>query len=99
MITITAILRAKPSHADDMLAALRRVADHVRESEPGTQGFHVCRDLKDELAFTTYERFVDHDAMETHNAVAAARFVEEAGAWLDGPVTLLTGQEMEAVSK
>lgn len=99
MVTITAVLRAKPGHGDDMLAALRRVAAEVRDCEPGTTGFYVCRDVKDALAFTTYERFVDQAAMDRHNSTAAARFVEEAGAWLDGGVTLLTCEEMEAVSK
>ena len=99
MVTITALLRAKPGHGDDMLAALRRVAAYVGASEPGTRGFHVCRDLQDPLAFTTYERFVDQAAMDLHNEVAAARFVAEAGGWIDGDVTLRTGEEMEAVSK
>lgn len=98
MVTITALLRAKPGHGDDLRAALGRVADFARTNEPGTLGFYVCRNMTDELAFTTYERFIDQAAMDTHNQGAATRFVAEAGGWIDGAVTLLTGTEVEAVS-
>lgn len=98
MITITAILRARPGEEEALLAGLRAVAAHVRAAEPGTLGFFVSRDLKDPALFTTYERFADVAAMETHNGSAAvARFFAEAGPLLEGPVTLLQCQEMEAV--
>ncbi|MDQ1081675.1 putative quinol monooxygenase [Pseudoroseomonas cervicalis] len=100
MISITAILRAREGEGERLAAALGAVAAHVREKEPGTLGFYIARDLQDPARFTTYERFADVAAMESHNGSdAVARFFAEAGPLIDGPVTLLHCQEWEAVQK
>ncbi len=89
MITITAILRAKPGAEAEMQAALLAVAAHVRAAEPGTADFFVSRDTGTPAVFTTYERFRDRAAMDTHNGSAAvATFFAAATPILDGPVTL-----------
>ena len=67
MITLNAILRAKPGQADKLAQALGQIGDYVEANEPGTVSFYVGRDTEDPLVFNTYERFVDHEAMNVHN--------------------------------
>ena len=99
MLSITAVLRAKPGKEAKLLAALLDVAVHVRANEPGTLGFHVSRDLEDPAVFTTYERFADRAAMDAHNGSdAVARFFHAARPLLDGPVTLHSCEEEVAVT-
>jgi quinol monooxygenase YgiN len=89
MITITAVLRAKPGMEAELQAALLAVAVHVRAAEPGTVDFFVSRDVETPAVFTTYERFRDRAAMDTHNGSAAvAAFFAAAEPILDGKVTL-----------
>ncbi|WP_207483261.1 putative quinol monooxygenase [Arenibaculum pallidiluteum] len=97
MITITAVIRAKPGTEGTMADALLAVAENVRASEPGTLGFYVSQKLDDPCVFTTYERFADQAAMDAHNGSAAvARFFETAQPILDGPVILEIGREMSS---
>jgi quinol monooxygenase YgiN len=97
MLTITAIIRAKPGEEGTMRQALLDVATHVAANEPETLGFFVSVDNADPCVFTTYERFVDQAAMDRHNGSAAtARFFAIAKPILDGPVTLLTCSEVSA---
>ena len=56
-----------------------------------------ARDARDPCVFTTYERFTDTAAMDTHNSSAAvARFFATAKPILDGEVMLHVGEEMWA---
>lgn len=97
MITITAILRAKSGAEAELQAALLTVAAHVRAAEPSTVDFFVSRDTETPAVFTTYERFRDRAAMETHNGSAAvAAFFATAKPILDGPVILHTCDEIGA---
>ena len=99
MLSITAVLRAKPGDEAKLLSALLDVAAHVGANEPGTLGFHVSRDLDNPAVFTTYERFADRAAMDAHNASdAVARFFQIARPILDGPVTLHSCEEVEAAT-
>ncbi len=99
MLSITAVLRAKPGEEAKLLAALLDVAAHVRVNEPGTLGFHVSRDLDDPMIFTTYERFANRAAMDAHNGSdAVAQFFDVARPILDGPVTLHRCEEKAAVT-
>jgi quinol monooxygenase YgiN len=97
MITITAIIRAKPGHDTALRQALLDVAANVRANEPDTIGFFVSQDASDPCVFTTYERFTDRAAMERHNrSEASTRFFAVAKPILDGPVTLITAAEISA---
>ena len=88
MITLNAILRAKPGCADELERALVEIGDYVARHEPGTAGFYVGRDSEDPLNFNTYERFVDRQAMDAHNESAyRAEWGAKYGALLDGGVT------------
>ena len=99
MLSITAVLRAKPGEEAKLLAALLDVAGHVRANEPGTFGFHVSCDLEAPTVFTTYERFANRAAMDVHNGSdAVARFFHAAHPLLDGPVMLHSCEEVEAVT-
>ena len=88
MITLNAILRAKPGQADELAQALREIGNYVDANEPGTISFYVGRDTEDLLVFNTYERFVDHEAMKAHNE---STYREEWGAkygpLFDGDIT------------
>lgn len=95
MKTITAIIRCKPGSEETMKQGLLDVAANVRANEPGTIGFFISQDPDDPCVFTTYERFQDQAAMETHNnSAAVAAFFAIAQPILDGEVTLLTCDEL-----
>ena len=78
-----------------MRTALLAVAGHVRDNERETIGFFVSQSSEDPCVLTTYERFADRAAMDRHNSSAAvAEFFAIAGPILDGPVTLITADEI-----
>ena len=95
MMTITAIIRAKPGHADTVKQALLDVIAHVRRDEPDTLDYYIGQSADDPNLFTTFERFRDRAAMEKHNSSAAvAKFVEVAGPVLADKVILHTCNEL-----
>lgn len=97
MLTITAIIRAKPGCDRRLQDALAAVAEHVRANEPDTLGFFVSQDLENPCVFATYERFSSRAAMDLHNGSAVvAEFFSIAQPLLDGPVTLITSREVSA---
>lgn len=97
MRTITAIIRVKQGGEAAMRAALLDVAAHVRANEPGTVGFCLSQATSDPCLFTTYERFVDDDAMDRHNgSQAVAAFFAKAKPLLDGDVILVAAGEFSA---
>jgi quinol monooxygenase YgiN len=97
MVSITAVIRCRAGHEDTMARALLDVAQYVRDAEPETRAFFVSRDTGDPRVFTTYERFTDTAAMNTHNSSAAvARFFATAKPLLDGEVVLHICEEVWA---
>ncbi len=95
MLTITAIIRAKKGHEGTMRQGLLDVAANVEKNEPNTIGFFISQDAHDPCVFATYERFSDQAAMDNHNnSNTVARFFAIAEPILDGPVTLLTAEEI-----
>jgi len=99
MITITAIIRIRKGYEHTMRQALLEVAQNVAANEPDTLGFFISQDIDDPCVFTTYERFTDRDAMDTHNnSDTVARFFGIAKPILDGEVTLVTSTEISAKS-
>ena len=96
MVTLTAILKCAIADAEAVQAALLQVVEQVRANEPGTLGYFVARSNEDAIAvFTTYERFADETAMETHNgSPAVAQFFETAGPLLTEPATIVMAQEI-----
>jgi quinol monooxygenase YgiN len=97
MITITAILRARPGAQDAMHQALRDVAAHVAQHEPDTLGYFVSQGRDDPSVFTTYERFADEAAMDRHNnSDAVATFFRIAKPLLDGDAIVHTCREVDA---
>lgn len=98
MLTITAVIRARPGCEQTMRDALLTVAENVRANEPETLGFFVSQDPNDPCVFTTYERFIDQAAMDRHNnSETVARFFAIAKPILDGDVTLVTTREIFAM--
>ncbi len=95
MKTITAVIRVRAESVDRMKSALLDVAANVAANEPGTKGFFICQDDKDPCVFTTYERFDDQAAMDTHNnSDTVAAFFDVAKPLLDGDVILHTCDEV-----
>jgi quinol monooxygenase YgiN len=95
MITITALIRVKKGAEAPMREVLQRVATYARDHEPGTVDFFVTAGLDEPNAFTTYERFVDREAMERHNAADVVKEVHRvAASILDAPIILETGEEI-----
>lgn len=97
MLSLTALIRAKPGHEGLIEAELAKVAAHVAAHEPGTAGYHVSRSSQDPTLFLTYERFADQAAMDLHNnSPAVAAFVDATkDAWA-GPIEIHAGQELSA---
>ncbi|MEM7522725.1 MAG: antibiotic biosynthesis monooxygenase [Pseudomonadota bacterium] len=99
MITITAVIRAKPGAEAALEDALLEVARYVETHEADTVGFHLSRSLDDPRVFTTYERFLSEEAKDAHNASpATTAFFEVAESLIEPPVTLHTAEEISAKS-
>jgi quinol monooxygenase YgiN len=97
MMTLTAIIRAKPGHADTVRNALLAVIDSVRRDEPDTINYYVNQSPDDPNLFTTFERFRDQAAMDRHNnSPAVAKFVEVASPVLADKVIIHTCNELAA---
>jgi quinol monooxygenase YgiN len=97
MLTITAVIRAKPGHEDAVERALWAVIAAVKAGEPGTLAYFVSRGQDDPTVFTTFERFRDQAAMTLHNdSRAVAEFVAATRDSLAGPVVLHSCRELDA---
>ena len=87
MIVQIAFLRCRPDQADNLAAALARVAAVAIHDEPETLDYLVLRGPLggDTILFTTVETFSCPDAMEAHNTSACvAAFFDDAGPMLSG---------------
>ncbi len=95
MITLNAILKAKPGSEETLHQALVEIGDYVSHNEPGTVGFFVGRDTSDPLIFNTYERFVDTEAMDAHNGSPyRAEWGDKYGDLFDGEITHYVCEEI-----
>lgn len=95
MITITAVIRVKRGAEAAMRKALMEVVEHVRIQEPKTIDFFVSVGVTEPNVFTTYERFVDYEAMEAHNASTVVKEVHRvAQPILESAIVLETGMEI-----
>lgn len=95
MIALTAILRVKEGHEEEVKTALLKVVEHVRQNEPETIAYFAGQDAKDPQAFNTYERYADMAALERHNnSAAVAEFFSLAQPLLDGEPTVVISREI-----
>ncbi|MEX2518123.1 MAG: putative quinol monooxygenase [Paracoccaceae bacterium] len=95
MQTLTAIIRVRAGHEDEVRAALIKVGEYVRANEPETLGYTVAQDPDDPLLFTTFEQFTDEAAMDRHNnGPGSTAFFAVAGPLLDGPATVVTAKQI-----
>jgi quinol monooxygenase YgiN len=82
-----------------MHEALLEVVSSVRANEPATVGYYISQDATDPCVFTTYERYLNREAMDRHNnSETVARFFGIAKPMIDGDVTLVTGTELSTKS-
>jgi quinol monooxygenase YgiN len=97
MITITAVIRARPGQETNLKDALCAVADNVARNEPETLDFYISQDIADPAVFTTYERFASEAAKDAHNGSAAvATFFSRADILIEQPVILYTCAEISS---
>ena len=97
MMTITAIVRAKPERDDEIEEALLAVAEYVAKNESKTIGYYVSRKLDDPLIFTIYARFEDRAALDAHsNSAIVSRFQTQTRPALDGEPVVEIGEEISA---
>jgi quinol monooxygenase YgiN len=94
MITITAIIKAKPGHEAEVYQALLTSGTEGSTNEPGTIGYHIGRAVDDPSTFTTFERFTDKAAMDHHNATTGKKFFDAVGDLLDGPPAFAICEEV-----
>ncbi len=95
MHCLTAIIRVQAGHESTVRDALVKVGEFARLHEPDTIGYHVTQDPDNRQVLATFERFTDRAAMERHNEGAGSKaFFATAGGLLDGPVTVMTGEEI-----
>ena len=95
MHALTAIIRAQKGSEALVYSELLKVGAYAREHEPDTIGFFVAQDLEDPCVFTTYERFIDKTAMESHNNGAGSQgFFAVANKFLDGEVIVVIAKEV-----
>lgn len=95
MIALTAILRVKPGHEEEVKTALLNVVEHARANEPETIAYFAGQDAKDAQVFNTYERYADMAALERHNnSDAVGAFFALAQPLLDGEPTVVISREI-----
>ncbi len=97
MIVLTAIIRIQKGHEETVKKELLRVADYAASEEPGTVAYYCGQDPDDPTVFSTYERYRDRAAMDTHNGSdAVAAFFAIAKPLLDGEVIIQVSEEIFA---
>lgn len=69
MLTVVAILRAKPGEEAALGEVMTKLAAEVKH-EPGNQRYDLFRSMADPTAILVYEDYVDQAALETHTASA-----------------------------
>ncbi|WP_315764417.1 MULTISPECIES: putative quinol monooxygenase [unclassified Bradyrhizobium] len=63
----TALLKAKPGRASELIALLRALANHSR-SEPGNLRWDLWQDQSDKTTFIIDELYKDAASVEAHRA-------------------------------
>lgn len=97
MIVLTAIIRIQKGHEDTVKQELLKVANYAASEEPGTIAFYCSQDPDDPTVFSTYERFRDRAAMDTHNnSDMVAAFFAVAKPLLDGDAVIQICEEIFA---
>jgi quinol monooxygenase YgiN len=100
MMTITALLRAKPGKEAALRDLLLEVAADVAASEPGTIGYVVSQSTDDPRLLITHERFADRAAMDRHNGSAAvAKAISRLPELLAEPAAIHTANELSGLAR
>ncbi|HWQ15020.1 MAG TPA: putative quinol monooxygenase [Roseiflexaceae bacterium] len=68
MIVLVVKYYVNPGHGDAVAEALTRMAQLVREREPGCRMYHVCRATDNPDTFLLYEQYDDEAARAAHRA-------------------------------
>ncbi|MGH0030975.1 MAG: putative quinol monooxygenase [Myxococcota bacterium] len=67
MIAVTAELKAKDGRQEDLEAQLGRLAEQVRDGEPGCRLYVFARSKHDPQLYVTLERYDDEEALAAHS--------------------------------
>lgn len=92
MVSLTALIRAKPGSEDAVLEALLAVGEYAAAHEPGTLDYTVVQSQSDPTSFVTQERFADEAAMTAHNEGAGSKAFFAATEGMLGEVVVHTGR-------
>ncbi len=68
MITLIATFKVKEGKMDEVKKLLRKIADHVKKTEPGCLEYIPHTVKGDENTIIFYEKYIDKDAFTTHSA-------------------------------
>jgi (4S)-4-hydroxy-5-phosphonooxypentane-2,3-dione isomerase len=66
MIVLVARYHGKPGQGNAIEAALKRMAPHVAEKEPGCTFYQASRSQENSDLFLLYEHYVDETALLAH---------------------------------
>ena len=66
MRALLARYRGSPGSGDEIERTLQRMAEAVRDDEPGCVLYRAARSTEDPDMFLLYEEYVDQDALEAH---------------------------------
>lgn len=67
MISVTAELKVKPGRQDDLEAQMGRLAEQVRDGEPGCRMYVFARSKHDPCLYVTLERYENDEALAAHS--------------------------------
>src|SRR5438105_4167642 len=68
MVVLVAKYYVKPGKGDEVEAALKKMAPHVKEQEPGCLLYQANRSRESPDLFLLYEQYRDMAALEAHRA-------------------------------
>jgi quinol monooxygenase YgiN len=77
MIVLVAKYHVRPGNADEVAAALHKMAPLVAKGEPGCLLYHANRSTEDENLFLLYEQYADADALAAHRETPHFRDIIE----------------------
>jgi len=67
MIAVTAELRVREGRQRELEDHLGKLAEQVREKEPGCHGYQLARSKHDPRLYLTIERYEDDEALAAHS--------------------------------
>ena len=97
MISVTAELRAKEGRQPELEKLMLRLAEQVRDEEPGCRMYVFARSRHDPRLYVTLERYDDEEALSAHaHAEHTTKAIDGMMACLEEPPRLALFEELPA---